>query len=364
MGLNIRTAALLFLLLFILLIAGIFLFLLVNSPGKPKPFLDENGAVIPNSISEKRYLELNGAEFGLFIKGKDKNNPLLLMLHGGMPFYFITQEYPTGLEELFTVVWWDQRGAGLSYNSKYNYQDITVDDLVEDTKEVTDYLRNRFSQDKIYLMGHSGGTYLGIKTIEKYPELFTAYIGVAQISNQKLSEQKAHHYMLEQYRHDQSKEKYARTMRENPIELSKPIPDAYYKIRDYTMHDLGVGTMRDMNSVITGLFIPSLLFREYTLGEKINFWRAKINYGVSVIWDEVISHDLSEENTQFKIPVYFLHGIHDYTVNYKLAYDYFEKIKAPKKGFYTLEESAHSPIFEEPEECIKIIRENIIANLN
>lgn len=357
---NIRTVTLFIFVCFLLLIAGLFFLVLINSSGKPKPFLDENDNIIPNSISEKRYLELNGAEFGLFIKGKDKNNPVLLMLHGGMPFYFITQKYPTGLEELFTVVWWDQRGAGLSYNSKYNYQDITVDDLIEDTKEFTNYLRERFSQEKIYLMGHSGGTYLGIKTIEQYPELFTAYIGISQITNQKLSEQKAHQYILEQYENDQSKRKYARQLRENLIELSEPIPDAYYEIRDYAMHDLGVGTMRNMNSVVTGLFIPSLLFREYTLGEKFNLWRAKINSGVSVIWDEVISHDLSKESTQFKIPVYFLHGIYDYTVNYELAYDYFSKIKAPEKGFYTLKESAHSPIFEEPGKCLKIISEEIL----
>jgi len=114
--------------------------------------------------------------------------------------------------------------------------------------------------------------------------------------------------------------------------------------------------------VVTGLFIPSLLFNEYTLGEKINLWRGKIESGVSVIWDEIISHDLSKESTNFKIPVYFLHGKYDYTCSYDLAYDYFSKINAPEKGFYTFEESAHTPILEEPEECIRVIRKEILSN--
>jgi len=362
MPVNIRTAALLILGLIFILVVTLFLFILIHSSGKPKPFLDEDDNPIPESISEKLYEELNGAKFGLFIKGKDRENPVLLFLHGGLPVYFLTQKYQTGLEELFTVAWWEQRGAGLSYNAKNEHKEITIEGLVEDTKEITNYLRDRFSQDKIYLMGHSGGTYLGIKTIEKYPDLYRAYIGVAQISDQKRSEQIAYQYILDKYQNGKSKSRLTRQLLENPVLMSEPIPNAYYKIRDYAMHDLGIGTMKEMSNVVTGLFIPSLLFNEYTLGEKINLWRGKIESGVSVIWDEIISHDLSKESTNFKIPVYFLHGKYDYTCSYDLAYDYFSKINAPEKGFYTFEESAHTPILEEPEECIRVIRKEILSN--
>ncbi len=51
----------------------------------------------------------------MFIKGKNTRNPVLLYLHGGIPDYFLTQRYPKGLDEHFTVVWWEQRGSGLSY---------------------------------------------------------------------------------------------------------------------------------------------------------------------------------------------------------------------------------------------------------
>src|SRR4051794_13476915 len=91
--------------------------LIWSYPGKPKPFVDENGNPLPGSISEKMYVTINGVEQGMFIKSKDQTNPVLLYLHGGMPEYFLTQRYPTGLEDDFTVVWWEQRGSGLSYNA-------------------------------------------------------------------------------------------------------------------------------------------------------------------------------------------------------------------------------------------------------
>ena len=97
------------LLVSVLALAGV---LLLWSPGRPTPFLDANGKVLASSISEKIHVTINGVEQGMFIKGKDSSNPVLLYLHGGMPDYFLTQDYPTGLDEYFTVVWWEQRGSG------------------------------------------------------------------------------------------------------------------------------------------------------------------------------------------------------------------------------------------------------------
>jgi pimeloyl-ACP methyl ester carboxylesterase len=85
---------------------------------------------------------------------------------------------------------------------------------------------------------------------------------------------------------------------------------------------------------------------------------------VAILWDDMLASNLREKVTKLDIPVYFLEGIYDYTCNYKLAKDYFEKINAPLKGFYTFEESAHSPIFEEPEKVQKILREDVLARTN
>lgn len=339
--------------------AGLFIILLINSPGKPKPFVDSNGTIIPDSISEKNYVTINGVKLGFFIKGINKRNPVLLFLHGGMPDYFLTEKYPTGLDNLFTVVWLDQRGAGLSYNSNKK-DNIRIDDLISDTVEVTQYLRQRFSQDKIYLMAHSGGTYLGVKVIEKYPELYKAYIGVSQIVYQKLSEKKAHEYIIDRYSKDPKKRKIYNALLNNPIDLAQPLPAYYIKVRDYAMHDLGVGTMRQMKNVITGIFIPSLLFTEYSLADKLNLWKGKANSGISIIWNDISNHDLTKESVTFKIPVYFMHGVYDYTCSYGLAKQYYESIDAPKKGFYSFYKSAHSPIFEEPDKFVEILKKYVV----
>jgi hypothetical protein len=103
--------------------------LLAWSPGKPKPFLDENGRFRAGSISEKIHVSINGVQQGMFVKSKDISNPVLLFLHGGpgMPEYFLTQRYPTGLEDYFTVVWWEQRGSGLSYSADIPPETMSVE---------------------------------------------------------------------------------------------------------------------------------------------------------------------------------------------------------------------------------------------
>ena len=337
--------------------------LVVWSPGKPKPFVDENGRPLAGSISEKIYLNINGVEQGMFIKSKDATNPVLLVLHGGLPLYFLTQRYPTGLEDYFTVVWWERRGAGMSYNPDIPRETLTLEQYISDTLEVTNYLRNRFGKEKIYLMGHSGGTFIGIQAAARAPELYHAYIGVGQMSDQLESERRAYEYMLRQFR-EKGNEDMVEELEAAPVTVTSGTPEGYLDLRDKGMHSLGVGTTHDMNSVVTGLFLASLRFPEYTLTEKLKLWRAKFSSGVSVLWDEAMATDLSEGLLEFDLPVYFFHGIHDYTVNYALAKEYFEKLQAPLKGFYTFEHSAHSPIFEEPEKARRVLREDVLAGTN
>ena len=338
--------------------------LLAFNPGKPLPFLDENGKTLPGSISEKIFVDINGVQQGMIIKSKDLSNPVLLYLHGGMPDYFLTQKYPTGLEDYFTVVWWEQRGSGLSYSTGVPPETITSEQLISDTLEVTNYLRNRFDKEKIYLMGHSGGTYIGIQAAAQAPELYYAYIGVAQMSDQLESERLAYDYMLQKFK-ENGNTKMVQKFEAAPISLETGIPKAYYALRDGAMHSLRIGTTHAMKSVISGIFLPSLTFREYTLMEKVNLWRGKSQSGVSPIWDEIITTDLTKQVTKLEIPVYILAGRYDYTVNYDLQKNYFEKINAPKKGFYTFENSAHSPLFEEPESFIEIMVNDVLnGNVN
>ena len=133
--------------------------LLACSPGKPEPFVDENGRLLAGSISEKIFVNINGVQQGMIIKSKDITNPVLLYVHGGMPDFFLTQKYPTGLEEHFTVVWWEQRGSGLSFNPDVPPETITTEQLISDTLDVTNYLRNRFGKQKDIPCGTFGGNF-------------------------------------------------------------------------------------------------------------------------------------------------------------------------------------------------------------
>ena len=149
-----------------------------------------------------------------------------------------------------------------------------------------------------------------------------------------------------------------------PVTMEGGTPHAYLALRDVAMHSLGIGTTHDMNSVITGILLPSFASRDYTLMEKVNMWRGKSRAGVSLIWDTMLSTDLSKTLPELSIPVYFFEGVYDYTCSYTVARSYFEKLKAPLKGFYTFERSAHSPMFEEPEKMQKIIREDVLTGAN
>ena len=340
--------------IFLLILTGV---LLILSPGKPLPYVDETGNLLAGSISEKVFVTIGGIKQGMFIKSKNQRNPVLLYLHGGIPDYFLTQKYPTSLEDHFTVVWWEQRGSGLSYSTNIPAKTMNLDQMISDTKEVTNYLRSRFGQEKIYLMGRSGGSYIGIQVAARAPELYHAYIGVGQMSDQLKSERMGYEYILKKYR-DKGNMKMVRNLEASPV--TEVIPKGYLKLRDKAMHSFGIGTTHNMNSIITGMFIPSLTFREYTLQEKFNLWRGKVKSGVHLLWDIMINTDLNQEVNELKIPVYFFHGIYDYTVSYTLAKKYFESLNAPVKGFYTFENSAHSPHFEEPQKVIEIMLNDVL----
>lgn len=340
--------------------------LMVWSPGKPKPFLDENGRLLVGSISEKIHVNINGVEQGMFIKGKDKIKPVLLFIHGGpgMPEYAVSQKYMTVLEDYFTVCWWEQRGSGLSYNTEISPKTMTVEQLISDTLEVTNYLHKRFGQEKIYLMGHSWGTFLGIQTAARAPELYYAYIAMSQISSQLQSEKLAYEYMVEQFTMTGDK-RMLRKLEKYPINELDTIPPSYWSLRDEPMHSLGIGTTHNMKSVVSGIFWPVMQNPEYTFREKINIWRGKFfSQNSTNLWDNELATDLSKKVQNLNIPVYFCEGIYDYTTSYRLAKAYFDKLQAPMKGFYTFYQSAHSPLFEEPEKFARILKGDVLAGTN
>ena len=311
-------------------------------------------------VPEKVFADINGVRQGMFIQGTDAAHPVLLFMHGGLPEYFLTERYPTGLENDFTVAWWEQRGAGLSYSRGIPPESMTMEQFIADTLSVTDYLRDRFGKEKIYLMAHSGGTFIGLQAAARSPERYGAYVGVAQMVHQLESERRAYEYMLGRFR-QAGNDRMVHKLEAAPVTLAGGTPAAYLRVRDRAMHSLGVGTAHDMTSVLRGIIWPSLTSPHYTPGEKARLWRGKRSSGVSALWAEMLDVDLAERVTELALPAYFFHGVCDYTVNYQLAQDYVEALKAPLKGFYTFERSAHSPMLEEPQKSQRIMREDVLA---
>jgi pimeloyl-ACP methyl ester carboxylesterase len=207
-------------------------------------------------------------------------------------------------------------------------------------------------------MGHSGGTFIGIQAAAQAPELYRAYIGVAQMSNQLESEKLAYAYMVGRSK-DEGNTKLERRLAEARVTDSVPLPDSYLSVRDSAMHGLGIGTTHLMKSVATGLLLRSFKNREYTLSEKIGMWRGKVFSG-SRLWNTQLSTDLTKKVTRLEVPVYFFHGAYDYTVSYPLAKSYYEQLDAPVKGFYTFTKSAHSPLFEEPKRMREIMQTDVL----
>lgn len=348
----------------ILLICIISMFLMMPpSRGIIKPYLDEQGKVIENSIAEKLSYKIQGHDYGMIIKGVNQDHPVLLLLHGGpgLTDYFLAKDEMRALEEIFTVCYFEQLGTGLSYDNELSYDDMTTDRFISDIHDITLYLMDRFDQDKIYLLGHSFGSYLGIKTVKQYPELYHAYIGMSQITNQVESEKAAYKYMLDTYE-DQGNEKRVKQMKAYDIFHKESDFDDYLNsnLRDLTMHELGVGTTHEMKHVVSGLFFPSLRCLDYTIEERINIWKGKVFSRKSDLMSEVYAFNAFEEIKEITIPIYFFAGIYDYTVAYDLQKAYYDQLVAPVKGFYTFESSAHSPLFEETDKAISIFKSDIL----
>lgn len=312
-------------------------------------------------MNEKIFIDINGAKQGMFLQSENTENPVLLFLHGGAgsPEIAFTQKYPTGLEKLFTVCWWEQRGSGISYNNKIKPEEMTIEQMISDTVAVTNYLRNRFGKEKIYIMGHSWGSLLGVLTVQRHSELYHAYIGIGQVAQQDRSERLAYTYMLEEFRKIKDK-KMVRQLEKFQLDKGGAIDKRYLVLRSTGMNKLGIGVMRSMHSMFDCVMIV-LGYKEYTLREKFNFARGS-SFSLKYLWDTVIQSDLIKQVPELKIPVYIFQGRYDYQVSYKVAREYANALNAPIKGFYTFENSAHSPCYEEADKMCNILREDVLNN--
>lgn len=296
-----------------------------------------------NSISVLKSIEINGAEHTVMIRGVNRDNPVLLFVHGGpgsseIPY---VRKYQRLLEQEFTVVHYDQRGAGKSYRFFHDYSGLTTDLLVDDLIALTDYVLAELGADKLLLAGHSFGTYIGMKAAAQAPERYAAYIGIGQVADAVASELDSLAYVIDQAtlagdaadieRAERLRDEIARGERLTPREL----------VRKYG----GASRLIDDNmDYYTGF----LLHPEYNLLDVLRYVRG-VSATQGPLLDEVLKQPLPEQVERLEIPAYFVMGQYDYMTSVQSAQAYFDKLDAPRKDFVVFEHSAHFPQFEEEE---------------
>ncbi|MFN3556682.1 MAG: alpha/beta fold hydrolase [Bacteroidales bacterium] len=254
------------------------------------------------------------------------------------------------------MVYWEQRGAGKSWSKTIPAESMNLDQMFSDTRELSEYLAHRFDREKIFLMGHSWGSLLGILTAYKHPELYHAYFGIGQVADQLEGERVSFEWAKAraEERND------SRAIRKlNALKFPEKESTAkewirfLMKERQY-VNRYGGGTIKE----VTGMWplVKIVLKSEiYTLREKLNFMKSSM-FSLEHLWLDVIHTNLFNEIDSMSIPVYIFHGIHDYTTPYPVAKDFYNQLAAPQKEFFTFENSAHSPVMEEPEKFNSILR--------
>lgn len=330
----------------------------VKSPGVTEPITDADGKVVEGSIAEIEKITLGGQEQYLIIRGVDKTKPVMLFLHGGpgSPEVAFINHFNPAIENDYVMVYWEQRGAGKSYSKDIPRESMTLQQLVSDTRELSVYLAKRFNREKIFIMGHSWGSLLGMLTAYENPELYYAYFGIGQVCHQFKGEQISYQWAINQAV-ERNDNKAVETLKKIQFPDSTAGIDQwknYLMMERQFVNRYGGGTTRE----ITGMWpLVKLVMNSgiYTVSEKINFMNSSM-FSLESMWLDVIDTNFFNEIDSMKVPAYFFQGSHDYTTPYPLAKAFYQQLKAPQKEFFIFENSAHSPIMEEPEKFNTILR--------
>ena len=345
---------------FLLFLALLLITILIDSPGKSRPFLDQDGKKIPGSISIIETLNINGLNQRMIIRGRDTTKPVLLYLHGGPgdPEFPFVHQFNPGIEDIFVVCYWDQRGAGLSFSKDIPTETMTLSQFVDDAGKVSEYLIHKFKRKKIYLLGHSWGTLLGSFTVNKYPEYYYAFISVGQVGDQIHAEKISYDFVLTRARVLKDRKAIRTLEKIGPPPYSDP-KEAIDKMNMERKYVIRYGGAVKKGNFYPEAVKPLLFCKEYSFIDKINYLKG-MKFSKDCLWAVIMKTNLFKAVPSQQIPVYILQGTSDYETSYIIAKEYFDSLKAPVKKFYTFENSAHSPIFEEPEKFEMILREILL----
>jgi proline iminopeptidase len=299
--------------------------------------------------SRPEKVTIGGIDQWVSIRGTNRRNPVLLLIHGGPGYVSMPMSwwFTRGWEEYFTVVQWDQRGAGKTYllNPAVIGPTMTRERMLADAEELTTWIRHELGKEKIFVLGHSWGSYLGLELATRHPNWLYAYIGVGQLTDGPESERRGWRFAMDAARRAGNAEAMGQLQAIAPYfppGQNASLKDIYTQRRWLDFYG-GVMAHRNGSSAESDL---AKLSPDYSAGEIAHIWDGN-DLSERYLLAEVLSLDLTEIR-QLNCPLIIFAGRYDVNVNSDVAAARFAKVKAPSKKFVWFENPAHLPMTEEP----------------
>jgi pimeloyl-ACP methyl ester carboxylesterase len=304
------------------------------------PIIDADGDPIPGSIAVLEKVTLNGSEQWVSIRGKDMDNPVLLFLAGGPGgSQLVTARRALGgLEEDFVVVNWEQPGAGKSYHA-VDRAALTPERYIADGIALAEHLRERFGEEKIYILGESWGSALGIWMVQRSPELFHAFIGTGQMVAFLETDLICYEFVLDLARERGDAALVEKLERQGPPPYYDGVAmkEAAYLLETYSYMNADPRIASDGFNTFQDLAGP-----EYGLYDKLAWFLGPL-FTLDVVYPQLWDVDLRTQAAVLDVPVYFLLGRHDVNAPPVLAEEYFALLDAPHKELIWFDRSGHNP---------------------
>jgi pimeloyl-ACP methyl ester carboxylesterase len=314
---------------------------LFAQPARIAPILGADGESPPGSIAELTTVSLGGHEQALMIRGRSIENPVLLHLAGGPGGTDLgAMRADTSLEEDFVVVTWDQRGTGKSYAAIDPLETFTLEQMVADTIELSEYLRERFDEERIYLHGQSWGSLLGVLAVQQRPDLYHAWIGSGQMVSPVATDTMFWEDTIA-WAESTADEALATQLRDNgapPYEDVLAYEAALSHEHDWNPYDEFDGD----KEMPANLFVP-----ENTMMDRFNGLRAFLDT-FAALYPQIQDVDFRRDAAALEVPVYMIVGAHEARGRAVPMEEWFALLEAPSKERIVFEHSGHRPTFEEP----------------
>lgn len=317
----------------------------IARPATTDPILDADGQTVAGSVAELTRVDIGGRDLALMIRGRSTQNPVLLFLAGGPGGSELgaMRRHSEALEDDFVVVTFDQRGTGKSYDQLDPTDTMTLDGAVADAIDVTNYLRDRFDEEKVYLVGQSWGTTLGVLAVQQHPELYRAYVGVGQMVSQAATDKIIYADTLA-WAHEEGNTDLVDTLEANG-------PPPYTDVLHYEAalsHLMEVHPYdHSPNSEGSGEMSENLLVEEYTLLEQVHILGATLDV-FAVLYPQLQDIDFRTQATSLEVPVYLAQGRHEAPGRQLLAQEWFTQLSAPSKQLTYFDTSGHRPLWQQP----------------